>query len=109
MAEQGGRRQLVKFTFFKVDPAWRRLDPATRAESKRAFVAALEEATDLPVCRTYSTIGTRGDCDFMIWAAAYEDPLKPWTFETFEARVQALKRYVADRNAAFLGQLAGPP
>lgn len=44
-----------------------------------------------------------------IRAAAYEDPLKPWTSETFEARVQALKRYVADRNAAFLGQLAGPP
>lgn len=72
MAQQGGRRQLVKFTFFKVDPAWRRLDPATRAESKRAFVAALEETPDLLVCRTYSTIGTRGDCDFMIWTAAYE-------------------------------------
>lgn len=44
-----------------------------------------------------------------IRAAAHEDPLKPWTSETFEARVQALKRYVADRNAAFLGQLSGPP
>ena len=40
-------RHFVKYTFLKVDPAWRRLDPAERAADKREFIAACEDfATD---------------------------------------------------------------
>ena len=36
-------RQFVKYTFLKVDPAWRRLDPDERAAHKREVIAACED------------------------------------------------------------------
>ena len=36
-------RHFVKYTFLKVDPAWRRLDPDERATHKREFIAACED------------------------------------------------------------------
>ena len=36
-------RQFVKYTFLKVDPAWRRLDAEERARHKREFIAACED------------------------------------------------------------------
>jgi chlorite dismutase len=63
------RRSFVKFTFVKVDPAWRRLPLAERAEHKREFAAACREFADDHFLRAYSTVGTRGDCDLMVRAA----------------------------------------
>jgi len=56
----------VKFTFFKLDPAWRRLDDERRAADKREFLAACEDFGLDRSLRAYSTIGTRGDADLMI-------------------------------------------
>src|SRR5918912_275665 len=40
-----------------------------REQDKRSVAAVIEEfAPRFVVLRTYSTVGTRGDCDFMIWA-----------------------------------------
>src|SRR5436189_113775 len=36
-------RHFVKYTFLKVDPAWRRLDVEERRRDKREFVAACED------------------------------------------------------------------
>ena len=36
-------RHFVKYTFLKVDPAWRRLDAEERARHKREFIAACED------------------------------------------------------------------
>ena len=36
-------RHFVKYTFLKVDPAWRRLDASERAAHKREFLAACED------------------------------------------------------------------
>ena len=59
-------RTFAKFTFLKVDPAWRRLDAEQRAADKREFLAACEDfATDRSL-RAYSTIGTRGDVDLVL-------------------------------------------
>jgi len=59
-------RTFAKFTFFKLDPAWQRCDPETRAEDKREFLAACEDfATDRSL-RAYSTVGMRGDTDLML-------------------------------------------
>ena len=63
-------RQFVKFTFLKVDPAWRRLPAAERAQGKAELAAALEEFASEHFLRTYSLVGTRGDCDLMIRAIA---------------------------------------
>ncbi|MSO41247.1 MAG: chlorite dismutase [Solirubrobacterales bacterium] len=59
-------RTFVKFTFFKLDPAWRRLDPEQRASDKREFLAACEDFAEDRSLRAYSTVGTRGDTDLLI-------------------------------------------
>lgn len=64
------RRNFVKFTFVKVDPAWRRLDSAERAQHKREFAAACLEFAEHHYLRAYSLVGTRGDCDLMVRAVA---------------------------------------
>jgi chlorite dismutase len=61
------RRQYVKFTFFKVAPEWRQREPTERDRHKRQFSDLVEAWRDRNLIRTYSTIGTRGDVDFMIW------------------------------------------
>jgi chlorite dismutase len=59
-------RTFVKFTFFKMDPAWRRRDPAERAADKQEFLAACDDFSEDHSLRAYSTIGTRGDTDFLV-------------------------------------------
>jgi chlorite dismutase len=63
-------RQFVKYTFLKVDPAWRRLDPDTRATHKREFIAACEDFGSERLLRAFSLVGTRGDADLMLLAQA---------------------------------------
>src|ERR671925_197037 len=67
MAEQ---RNFVKFTFLKVDPAWRRGSAEERARDKAEFAAACNEFAEEHFLRTYSLVGTRGDCDLMVRAVA---------------------------------------
>src|ERR671930_2787817 len=59
-------RNFVKFTFIKLDPAWRRRDSADRAHDKLEFAAACHEFAEDHFLRTYSLVGTRGDCDLMV-------------------------------------------
>ncbi len=59
-------RTFVKFTFFKLDPAWRRRDPEERARDKREFLAACEDFALDRSLRAYSTVGTRGDVDLLL-------------------------------------------
>src|SRR3954465_201194 len=63
-------RHFVKYTFLKVDPAWRRLDPEERAEHKREFIAACEDFATERLLRAFSTVGTRGDTDMMLLTQA---------------------------------------
>jgi chlorite dismutase len=63
-------RNFVKFTFLKVDPAWRRRLPDERAQDKREFAAACNDFAEDHFLRAYSTVGTRGDCDLMIRAVS---------------------------------------
>jgi chlorite dismutase len=61
-------RNYVKYTFLKVDPAWRRRSSEERATDKREFAAACREFGDEHYLRVYSLVGTRGDCDLMVRA-----------------------------------------
>jgi chlorite dismutase len=63
-------RHFVKFTFLKLDPAWRRLDSDERARDKREFAAAVREFADDHFLRAYSLVGTRGDADLMLRMSA---------------------------------------
>ena len=60
----------MKFTFLKVDPAWRRLPAEERAQGKQELAAALNDFAADHFLRTYSLVGTRGDCDLMIRAVS---------------------------------------
>jgi len=59
-------RTFAKFTFLKIDPAWRRLDADRRASDKQEFLAACEDFAADRSLRAYSTIGTRGDVDLVL-------------------------------------------
>ena len=63
-------RHFVKFTFLKVDPAWRRLEPGERARDKQEFAAACNDFAEDHFLRAYSLVGTRGDADLMLRSAA---------------------------------------
>ncbi len=70
------RRSFVKFTFIRVLPEWRRRSAEERASDKREFAAALGEFAEDHLLRTYSLVGTRGDCDLMVRAVAPDlDPI----------------------------------
>jgi chlorite dismutase len=60
--------QYVAYTFFRVDPAWRRLPVEERAAHKDAFAEVIEDFTPrFDHLRTYSTAGVRPDCDLFLW------------------------------------------
>ncbi len=65
-------RQLVRFAFYKVDPAWRRLPQDVRGAHRDELSKVLEEHNRRILLRTYTLVGTRGDSDMMIWAVSEE-------------------------------------
>jgi len=63
-------RHFVKYTFIKVDPAWRRLDGEGRAQDKREFLAACEDFGADHLLQSFSLVGTRGDAELLLVAEA---------------------------------------
>jgi chlorite dismutase len=61
------RRQYVRFAFYKAGSEWRRLTASEREAMKTEFAEVVETWEQRMLIRTYSTIGTRADCDLMIW------------------------------------------
>src|SRR5579872_2826229 len=60
--------QYVAYTFFRVDPAWRRLPADERQAGKDAFAEVVEELADrFDHLRAYTTTGVRPDSDFFLW------------------------------------------
>src|SRR5437867_13186947 len=70
--QQPQRRQFVNFVFYKADPAWRRLPESERTQGKQEFIRAVEDYAGKVMVIPYSTVGSRGDCDFMLWPISYE-------------------------------------
>lgn len=68
----GASRQYVNFVFYKVDPAWRRLNAKQREASKRDFCKVVESYVNRLMVLPYSTMGIRSDCDFMLWRIGYD-------------------------------------
>lgn len=64
------QRQLVSYCFYKIDPAWRLRSDEQKCADKKEFAEAVERFAEDILIRTYSTVGTRGDCDLLIWRAA---------------------------------------
>jgi chlorite dismutase len=64
------KRQVVRFAFYKLESAWRRLSAERQASSKIEFGQAIESFTGRLLLRPYGLVGIRGDCDFLLWQVA---------------------------------------
>lgn len=84
----------VKFSFFKLDRSWRNLSAEEKQNSRDEFAAVVEELTPSANIRTYSTIGTRADVDFLLLQSA----------SSVEAFHQIAARLNATHMASYLEQ-----
>jgi chlorite dismutase len=62
-------RQFLNYAFYKLAPEFRRLPKAEREAAADEFVELVRgwENHDSLILRTYSLVGLRADCDFMLW------------------------------------------
>jgi chlorite dismutase len=68
--------QYVAYSFYRVDPKWRRLPVDERQAGKDAFAEVVEDFADrYAELRAYTTAGVRPDTDFFLWKITdrYED------------------------------------
>jgi chlorite dismutase/nitrite reductase/ring-hydroxylating ferredoxin subunit len=89
-SENSGHRQVVKFSFYRVDPAWRGLPSPQRDEGKREFSAAVEAFANQLQVRSYSVVGMRGDADILLWQIG--------------ERLEDIQRLAAAVNGTAMGQ-----
>jgi chlorite dismutase len=88
--EKGKEREFVRFGFYSVDPAWRRLPSSERQEHKDELIETVRAAGSRSMVYSYSTVGTRGDCDFMLWQASRDfDHLQQLGTEVLRTRLGA--------------------
>src|SRR2546428_5960266 len=66
-AQPSEKRQAVRFAFYKLDGAWRRLSADRQAASKLEFGEVIESFHGRLLLRPYRLVGIRGDCDFLLW------------------------------------------
>jgi chlorite dismutase len=60
--------QYVAYTFYRVDPAWRRLAVEERQAAKEAFAEVVDDFADrFDHLRAYTTAGVRPETDFFLW------------------------------------------
>jgi chlorite dismutase len=64
-------RQLIRFTFYKLDPQWQLLPAEKRQQGKQELLSIFEEYEQGPLMRSYALYGLRSDCDLMLWQATY--------------------------------------
>src|SRR3954470_3620219 len=60
-------RQFVNFSFWKLDPAFRRLSAEEKEAARREFVEVAEARREGLICLAYSTVSMRPECDFLLW------------------------------------------
>ncbi len=57
----------VKYSFFKSLPEWRSQSDELRERGRLEFLEILREYSPHLTLKTYSLVGVRGDCDFLLW------------------------------------------
>jgi chlorite dismutase len=65
-------RQLVRFTFYKLDPQWQLLPEEKRQQGRQELLQIFEEHSQHALMRSFALYGLRSDCDFMLWQATYD-------------------------------------
>ncbi len=64
---QATEREYLKYTFFKVDSQWRRLENREKSAAKQEFASIANRFGEQNILSSYSLVGIRGDADFMLW------------------------------------------
>src|SRR5438094_8015089 len=62
-------RQLVRFTFYKLDQQWQLLPADARERGKQQLKDIVSDYEQHALIRSYGLYGLRSDCDFMLWQA----------------------------------------
>ena len=71
------QRFFVSYSFYKVAPEWRRLPCEERQRQKAELLARLDAFDPSVQVRSYTTMGMRGDTDFLLWKVSPElEPLQ---------------------------------
>lgn len=71
---QLARRQYVRFAFYKIDAAWRRLEADNQLALKQELADVIRSFNRRMLLRPYSLMGTRADAELLLWQIA-ESPL----------------------------------
>jgi chlorite dismutase len=71
-SEQRAKQQYVRFAFYKIDPAWRALPVNQKAEAREDLQQIAQQFAEGMILRSYSTVGTRGDCDLLLWQVTFD-------------------------------------
>jgi len=79
------QRQFVNFAFYKLDPAFRRLNEHEKIQARSEFLKMFQTPRQGLICLTYSTVGLRPECDFVLWRIA----LSP---DEFQKQTQAINK-----------------
>ncbi len=61
------QRQFVSFAYFKIDPAIRRLPDQEKWGARSEFLKQFQTPWKDMISLTYSTMGLKADCDFLLW------------------------------------------
>ena len=64
------QRQFVNFAFYKLDPAFRRLNDHEKIQARSEFLRVFQQRREGLICLSYSTVGLRADADFCLWRIA---------------------------------------
>ncbi len=80
------RRQFLNYSFYRLDPAFRRLPVDEQRSAAAVFIDLVRtwESSDDLILRTYSLVGLRADVDFMFWRIAFD----PLGFQAMEAAIR---------------------
>jgi chlorite dismutase len=68
--EKAAEREFVRFAFYRLRSDWRRLPAEERAQHKAEVVELVGRLGRDFMIYSYSMVGTRGDCDFLLWQAS---------------------------------------
>ena len=69
-ASRPTKGQYVRYAFYKLAPEWWRLPAVERQEAAAGFAALAERWRERMMLSPFSTMGTRGDADFLLWQAS---------------------------------------
>ncbi len=84
------QRQFVNFAFYRLDPAFRRLNDHEKIQARSEFLKLFQAPRPGLMCLTYSTAGLRPDCDFLLWRiGASPDDFQAQTSQINKSRLGA--------------------